>query len=544
MNLQKSNTVRVHYFPQDPLVSNLENTAIPAAYVQEGGLVGPRDVIVDKQDNPAAKPDENGNMLYSPNQPQFDQIQLLITSERTLNMWEKYAGHQIGYAFGSSKLTGFPHAGEDFNAYYSRWEQAINFYHKYDDRLGKTIQSAQSYEVVSHEKGHATLDGWKPRFQSWSPDAKGFHESFGDISGMLLSLRDDQVIGKMLMETAGDIRKSNIATKLGEEMSRGIADVILHLPPGLAEKFIIRDAANNLVWSDPATLPENPSDPNQLGRESHNYSRLFTGAVWDILVAIYDRYRKNLTDGWTSARKARDEVGLLVAKMLDFGPDTVASYRQLGKTMLATSAKIIEGRNRQIVANALLKRKILTEDDIKETTIKNNNLPKIKLPEAYKPLKGNGKEVLLAANNLLKANKDLLGLTEKKPPVPVRVVKNKSGESFYHYEWHKEAQLTGNEFKKFNGAFIDIYGSLVFGFDKTGNLMHIENDSITQKRIKSAKEHVKMLINNGEVKYFKPFDMYDTSRDLFKSGGQPYAAYTNYENNGTKMKLEPVPIFT
>lgn len=535
----------IHYYPQDPLASLLEDAMFPASYVFPSALKGPRDIINDGV--PVAQPDANGVMKYPPTDKRFDQIEVLLAADKTLKMWENYAGHRIDYAFVNAGdiLGALPHAGEDFNAYYSRWEQTINFFSKFDNRLNKIIHSAQSYEIVAHEKGHATLDGWKPKYlSSWSPDAGGFHESFGDISGMLLSLQSDQVVTKMLSDTAGNIRKSNVITRMGEELSRGIADVNKKLPPEQAEKFIIRDAANKLVWQDPKTLPSNPADPEELGSEVHNYSRLFTGAVWDIFCGIAERNSISGDDAKTAVVKTRDEVGAIIAKMLDFGPDSFDAYRQLGKAMLVADAKSFAGKNRSIIADVMMKRKILTQDEIKQIETEMQNIPKIQLPPGMLPGKGN--ETLIVMDKFLKENAQALKLSNSDIPKGVRVDKNAKGDIFLHYHWTKEVKLDGLQYKQYNGAYIDVPGSLVLGFDSRNNtLMHVDKTPVTEKRAESAKSFVRTLINEGLVKYFKPFEKTRrSSRDMFKSDGQPYAAFTSYSNNGAMMKLEPVLIIT
>ena len=536
--------IRIHYYPQDPLASNLEDTVIPASYVFPAALKGPRDIITDGV--PVAQPDANGEMKYAPTDKRFDQIEVLLAADKTLKMWENYSGHRIDYAFSTSDILGaLPHAGEDFNAYYSRWEQTINFFSKFDNRLNKMIHSAQSYEIVAHEKGHATLDGWKPKYlSSWSPDAGGFHESFGDISAMLLSLQSDQVVTKMLSDTAGNIRKPNIITRMGEELSRGIADVNKKLPPEQAEKFIIRDAANKLVWQDPKTLPSNPADPEKLGSEVHNYSRLFTGAVWDIFCSIAERNSINGDDAKTAVVKTRDEMGALLAKMIDFGPDSLDAYRQLGKAMLVADAKSFAGKNRNLIANVMVNRKILTQDEVKQIETEMRDIPKIQLPFGMLPGKGN--ETLVAMDKFLKENAQALKLSDSDLPKGVRVEKNAKGDIFLHYQWTKEVELNGLQYKQYNGAYIDVPGSIVLGFDSKNNtLMHVDKATVTEKRAESAKSFVRSLINEGLVKYFKPFEkIFKSSRDMFKSAGQLYVAFTSYSNNGAKMKLEPVPIIT
>ena len=76
--------------------------------------------------------------------------------------------------------------GVDLNAYYDR--RALNFFH--GPSPSGTVYSGESPDVACHEMGHAILDSIKP--QLWgaaSHEAAAFHESFGDMSGILSALQ-------------------------------------------------------------------------------------------------------------------------------------------------------------------------------------------------------------------------------------------------------------------------------------------------------------------------------------------------------------------
>ena len=76
--------------------------------------------------------------------------------------------------------------GEDLNAFYTR--RRLEFYHA--TVAGVTLFSGESADVVSHELGHAVLDAIRPQlFDAASIEAAAFHESFGDMSAILVGLQ-------------------------------------------------------------------------------------------------------------------------------------------------------------------------------------------------------------------------------------------------------------------------------------------------------------------------------------------------------------------
>src|SRR5262249_31746722 len=114
-----------------------------------------------------------------------------------------------------------PRAGQDLNAYYDR--SGLKFFYFGDPISRKIVFACEASDVVSHEFGHAYLDILRPDF--WSAQCSeiwAFHESFGDMTAILTILQSDQVINKVLQETAGNLESSNTVSKLAEEMGVGL----------------------------------------------------------------------------------------------------------------------------------------------------------------------------------------------------------------------------------------------------------------------------------------------------------------------------------
>ena len=187
------------------------------------------------------------------------------------------------------RLSVFPCAGKDFNAYYNR--RALKFFYDQDPVTHKRVYTAASSDIVAHELGHATLDAIRPDF--WSVQALeiwAYHEAFADINAMLNVLYFDEILKHILKETDGDISKPNVATRLAEEMG----NAIFHVTRGQYgyTAGALREATNRFKYVPPKNLPKDAPD-DKLAAECHSFGRIFLGAWYDMLAGIYKQEVKN-----------------------------------------------------------------------------------------------------------------------------------------------------------------------------------------------------------------------------------------------------------
>lgn len=165
-----------------------------------------------------------------------------------------------------------PAAGIQANAYYDR--SNLKFFY-FKNRAGKDVYTALSSDIASHELGHALLDAIRPEFFSTaSAEIWAFHESFGDVVSILVSLKHPAVVKVLMQETGGDLRKTNIISSVAEEFGGALGMI-----GGL------RNANNSFNYVKPENLPKNaPND--QLSSECHSFSRVMTGTFYDLLVEL------------------------------------------------------------------------------------------------------------------------------------------------------------------------------------------------------------------------------------------------------------------
>ena len=101
-------------------------------------------------------------------------------------------------------------------------------------------------------------------------------------------------------ETGGDLRHPNIVSRLAEEMGAAIYANMHRADTAL------RNAINPLKYVPPESLPQS-ADVDQLSYEPHSFSRVFTGAFYDLIIWTFEENRKT-QDGVTALKAARNQV--------------------------------------------------------------------------------------------------------------------------------------------------------------------------------------------------------------------------------------------
>jgi hypothetical protein len=224
------------------------------------------------QDQPEPK-------VYKPGTPEFRYWAAAEALRRGADFWAKFvptSQWQMG-----STLNVILDEGEDLNAFYDR--QALNFFHgPGEDGI---VFSGESPDVVCHEMGHAILDSIKP--QLWdvaAPEPPAFHEAFADISAILSALQLQSLRVAILRDTQGRLFRNSRLSRLAEQLGTAIRLQV----PDAVNPDCLRNAVNSFVYQDPATLP--PSAPaSQISSEPHSFSRVFSGAVFEIMGSMLSK---------------------------------------------------------------------------------------------------------------------------------------------------------------------------------------------------------------------------------------------------------------
>jgi hypothetical protein len=262
-----------------------------------------------------------------------------------------------------SSLSVLPAAGVDMNAYYDRRSLRF-FYYNYG---GKNTYFSDSADIVTHELGHAVLDSMRPDF--WSVQALeiwSFHEAFSDIVAMFNLMNYDIVVNKVLRETNGNLRSSNAASRLAEEVGVLIRNVTRdpsYLPNAL------RDPAVELfTYADPSLLP--PDAPNnKLAAECHSFGRVFSAAWYSAFVRTHEMLVTKGNDPVLAFKKARDMCFSTLLKAVPLSPRVNKYYSGVAKCVVS-SAKDYGPELSKIFRDVFVEWKIIDASELRTLSSK------------------------------------------------------------------------------------------------------------------------------------------------------------------------------
>jgi len=219
-----------------------------------------------------------------------------------------------------STLNVYPDAGRMFNAYYDR--SSLKFF--WENVNGQTIYLVDSSDVIAHELGHALLDARRPDFWSvQSMEIWSFHEGWADINAMCLAMSFDAVLEKALAETGGDMRKSNMISKVAEQAGYAI------LGPGVS----LRDGVNSFKYVEPESLPPEAAY-NELASECHSFGRVMLGTWYEIFVGIYEQNLIGMKPV-DALRSAKDTAHSYLVRAVKTAPRVAKYHEAVSKVMLA-----------------------------------------------------------------------------------------------------------------------------------------------------------------------------------------------------------------
>ena len=367
-------TKKFSFNPQDPKVMKPHSKDIEGVTSRNGIVstdkvelrpykittLGGRPVWTRRDSKLKLRPNGDGDYVYPANQSNFTVANTFAATADTVKTFEsklsELTGKKINWAFREKKLGVSPTSGDWKNAYYARDKGGL-FLFNFENKDGSKSSSGNSGEIVAHETGHAILDAMKP---SWNrtnnPEIRAFHESFGDMLATLMSLKDEAVLERLVDKTGGDLRggpksQSNLVSEMGEELGGQVG---------------IRSAYNDFHYKSPSQLPKR-GNATQLGREAHDFSRLFSGAFYEILDGVSDSYRAEGQSPTEALRSAADEGMTMLVGMLEKSPSTGGSFRSMAKSMIDGDAEFNGGKRQDVLSDVFSRREIFTPTNLATT---------------------------------------------------------------------------------------------------------------------------------------------------------------------------------
>jgi len=327
---------RVLIWKQDPSVAEI---GIRRAFLPGNIVAGPRDSRIAITDLPAVSANALGDFVQTPGTAAFDCVHTFAIVRQTLTMYQRAMGGvgnspalpwQWNSTSNADLLTVAPHGLPDtMNAFYSRSARGLRFgdFIRPGSSPPVRLFTCRSFDIVSHETGHAILDGLKPGWimSGSTPQSGALHESFGDLTAIFLALSQFDQVEAVIAQTRSHLHDKTFLSDLAEEF--GLA---LGRPNGL------RNADNDLKLS-------------QVSTEVHALSQVFTGGIYDVLADIFAFERKPAkTDDAVALYAVGQYLCGLLLRAIIAAPNNNATFADVVNEMLTITAadgKPVQYRN-------------------------------------------------------------------------------------------------------------------------------------------------------------------------------------------------------
>lgn len=508
--------MRVKVYPQDPLVGPTEVIELPKE------LVGDRlssERIKTRDGAPIAIADPDGTYDYEVGTPQFDQANAHAIVANTLGMYDNYLGTPARWSF-RGPLKVVPHKGTGKTAYFSRWDRSINFFEWDSPSLGKRVTTAQSADVIAHEIGHAVWDGLRP-LAGYSGEAGAFHEAFGDCSALLHALQQESNLTKALEQNGGDFRKPSLLSRMAEEFGSGFNKE--DKDPNNDNRLYYRTALNEFKYIDPKDLPDDDYPPtvpeDVLTREFHSFSRVWSGAFYRMLTALYDGERGEGKEQLESLKTARDTLGNIWGKALQELPPTGIKYAVVAESMLKTAA-----RQGDLVSFDRLSAVMVDRDILDEKTVS-----RLRTDKQLDVSMGDGKPQTVLGN-LSQALELPEGYAIEGEPQKLN-----DGRTVYLFTKPERHQIPGLSHQG-DDVEVELRSGLSATFDESGKLVNHFHTPVGSEERADAELFVNDLMNKDRVKE-NAFSLQSENAD-----GRVYLAKLQADRRGVKV-FERLPVF-
>lgn len=466
----------------------------------------------------------NGELdKLEPGTIEFEASHLTLILTATYDMWANYFGADFDWEPGRV-LPVVPRAGRDLNAYYDR--RALKFFYSKDFTGKRTLYSCESSDVASHECGHAVLDAHHPDYwSSFHPETGAFHEAFGDMTALLTTLQFPTVRAMMLKETGGDLRKSNNVSRLAEQLGK---ELYAQFGKNASGATFLRDLVNHFRYTETWNLPAN-APATRLSSESHSFSRVFSGAFYQILVGIYELKRK--ADAKLSADdalvQARDDAGNLLATALDLAPPGNAIYRVIATAFIKADQHLNAGNYFELLRKVFSRRRILMAKDANQFKPHTKTIGTRTTPVRLGTLSMTG-----TPNEPLSPSELQAALHLGPNDVVVsRQMNAADDEKVVQYQARRMMPLRGKQFGPADGALVPVQGGLTLNVDEDGSVAASGSYRAGLEDVRAIRDHVQKLAAKDRIYDARPGDATDMMHLI--SLQKPY--YIDYDAAGNKI---------
>lgn len=343
----------------------------------------------------------------------FQQVSVFGTVLKTMYMFEEedVLGRPLVWAFNSPQLLVVPRAGEWPNAFYERESRSLQFFYFQSDD-STPIFTCLSQDVVAHETAHAVLDGIAPDlYNAITPQSLALHEAIADLTALMMAFRCRELSRRVLEATNGEIEKSSVFSGMAEQfqMERDLA----------GRRLFLRNLLNKKTLDPKDKTLDEAGEPNLVDRdEPHDLSEVLSGALYSVMVKIYNRQKKIEIEKSDRAMIERLERGLWIAaqrfkrlifRALDYLPPGEISFADYGRAIVAADQATYPNKKqeRNWICEEFYKRRMVSapEELQIETNFEHPALKRLDLQTLI--------DSDWAAYEFANQNRKLLGIPEK-----------------------------------------------------------------------------------------------------------------------------------
>ena len=392
--------------------------------------------------------------------PQFHQVNAWAIVQRVLEFYESGfgLGRRIPWAFEGNRLIIVPHAGYGENAYYDRESKSLQFY--YSERDGRRMDTCLSTDIVSHEFGHAVLDGIRPHFiEAVSPETAAFHEFVGDLTAILVALRNNEFRRRLALRTNGRMSAATAISSIAEEFGEHVEG-----------RPYLRSARSELTMKD-VTGEQRP----------HRLSQVLTGAMFDVILALSEHYAEGGQDPPDAFWYTIQRMQTMAIQALDLLPPVDVTFRDYALAVLRAEEVANPSDPsgyREMMLQVFTRRGILTKDEAKELVAPHYIFERLDLDvfhdvdilasspaEAYRFLDDNRRKLHIPWNvdvrvaGIFTAQK----LTRQGRRLPKQVL--------LQYLWREDVPLEGAQFGRLSGQAAALPCGGTLALDQNGNVL-------------------------------------------------------------------------
>ena len=392
--------------------------------------------------------------------PQFHQVNAWAIVQRVLEFYESGfgLGRRIPWAFEGNRLIIVPHAGYGENAYYDRESKSLQFY--YSERDGRRMDTCLSTDIVSHEFGHAVLDGIRPHFiEAVSPETAAFHEFVGDLTAILMALRNNEFRRRLALKTKGDMSAATAISSIAEEFGEQVEG-----RPNL------RSARSELTMKDVAGE-----------QRPHRLSQVLTAAMFDVILALSKHYAEDGQAPPDAFWYTIQRMQTMAIQALDLLPPVDVTFRDYALAVLRAEEVANPSDPsgyREMMLQVFTRRGILTKDEAKELVAPHYIFERLDLDvfhdvdilasspaEAYRFLDDNRRKLYIPWNvdvrvaGIFTAQK----LTRQGRRLPKQVL--------LQYLWREDVPLEGAQFGRLSGQAATLPCGGTLALDQNGNVL-------------------------------------------------------------------------